>query len=74
MKKLSFAAGVSAIALAVSTIFPVAGVFANTATYDGNNYTVTLERNVTNVHNPVTNTFTYTITPCLLYTSDAADE
>ena len=63
MKKLSFAAGVSAIALAVSTIFPVAGVFANTATYDDNNYTVTLERNVTNIHNPVTNTFTYVITP-----------
>ena len=62
MKKLSFAAGVSAIALAVSTIFPVAGVFANTATYDGSSNIVTLERSVTNITNPVTNTFTYSVT------------
>lgn len=68
MKKLSFAAGVVAIALAVSTIFPVAGVFANTATYDGTNNRVTLRRNVTGVTNPVTNTYTYTISPKSNYT------
>jgi len=62
MKKLSFAAGVSAIALAATTIIPVAGVFATTATYDGTNNIVTLQRTVSGVSNPVTNTFTYTIT------------
>jgi len=63
MKKLSFTAGVAAIALALTTIFPAAGVFA--ATVNTNDYTgnpVTLKRTVTNVTNPVTNTFGYTIT------------
>ena len=62
MKKLSFAAGVSAIALAATTIIPVAGAFAKTATYDGTNSIVTLQRAVSGVSNPVTNTFTYTVT------------
>ena len=62
MKKLSFTAGVAAIALALTSIFPAAGVFANTvasADYTGN--PVTLRRTVSGVSNPVTNTFTYTI-------------
>ena len=63
MKKLSFTAGVTAIALAVASIIPAAGVFANTvasADYTGN--PVTLRRTVSGVSNPVTNTFTYSIT------------
>ena len=63
MKKISFAAGVAAIALAVSTIFPAAGAFANTVSntdYTGN--PITLRRTVSGVSNPVTNTFTYSVT------------
>ena len=62
MKKLSFASGVAAIVLAATSIFPVAGVFAKLAadTITGN--PVTLRRTVSGVTNPVTNTFTYTIT------------
>ena len=62
MKKISFAAGVTAIALAIATVFPAAGVFANTvanADYTGN--PITLRRTISGVSNPVTNTFTYTI-------------
>ena len=68
MKKLSFTAGIAAIALAVASILPAAGVFAKTATYSGTNNIVTLRRNVTNVTNPVTNTYTYTISPKSGYT------
>ncbi|MBO4855140.1 hypothetical protein J5500_01890 [Candidatus Saccharibacteria bacterium] len=63
MKKLSFASGVAAIALAAASIFPAAGVFANTVAstdYTGN--PVTLTRTVSGVTNNVTNTFGYTIT------------
>ncbi|MBR6168643.1 hypothetical protein IKQ74_01725 [Candidatus Saccharibacteria bacterium] len=63
MKKLSLTAGVAAIALAVASIIPAAGAFAQTATtFDGNINSVTLKRTVSGVSNPVTNTFTYTIT------------
>ncbi len=63
MKKISFTAGVTAIALALTAILPAAGVFANTVAngdYSGN--PITLRRTVTNVTNPVTNTFGYSIT------------
>ena len=63
MKKLSFASGVAAIALAAASIFPAAGVYANTVAstdYIGN--PVTLTRTVSGVTNNVTNTFGYTIT------------
>lgn len=62
MKKLSFASGVAAIALAAASIFPAAGVFAKPAADTINNNPVTLKRTVGGVSNPVTNTFTYTIT------------
>ena len=62
MKKLSIAAGAAAIALVATTIFPVAGVFAKTSTYAGNDSVIDLKREVTDVTNPVTNTFSYTIT------------
>ena len=61
MKKL-FSAGVAAIALAATAIFPATGVFA--ATIQSTDYTgnpITLRRSVTGVTNPVTNTFGYTI-------------
>ena len=63
MKNHSFAAGVTAIALAITSIFPATGVFANTVSstdYTGN--PITLRRTISGVSNPVTNTFTYTIT------------
>ena len=63
MKKFSFAAGVSAIALAVSTIIPAAGVSATTIA--AGDYTsgnpITLARAVSGVSNNVTNNFYYTI-------------
>ena len=63
MKKLSFAAGVAAIALSFATIFPAAGVFANTiATGDLTGNPITLRRSVSGITNPVTNTFSYTVT------------
>ena len=63
MKKLSFAAGVAAIALSFATIFPAAGVFANTiATGDLTGNPITLRRSVSGISNPVTNTFSYTVT------------
>lgn len=62
MKKLSFSAGVAAAALALASVFPVANTWANTAEYDSNLSAVTITRNVQGVSNPVTNTFTYTIT------------
>lgn len=63
MKKISFFAGVSAIALAATSLFPVIGAYAQTAAqYDENGSTVTLTRLVNGVSNPVSNTFTYTIT------------
>ncbi len=63
MKKLSFVAGASAIALALASIFPAAGVFANTiATSDFEGSPITLRRTVSGVSNNVTNTFGYTIT------------
>ena len=63
MKNHSFATGVTAIALAITSIFPATGVFANTVAstdYTGN--PITLRRTVSGVSNPVTNTFTYSIT------------
>ncbi|MCR5572923.1 MAG: hypothetical protein K6F57_04095 [Candidatus Saccharibacteria bacterium] len=63
MKKLSFASGVAAIALAAASIFPAAGVFANAvASADYTNNPITLSRTVSGVTNKVTNTFGYKIT------------
>ncbi len=63
MKKLSFAAGVAAIALSFASIFPAAGVYANTiATGDLTGNPITLKRSVSGITNPVTNTFTYAVT------------
>ena len=63
MKKLSFAAGVAAIALSFATIFPAAGVFANTiASGDLTGNPITIKRSVSGISNAVTNTFTYTVT------------
>ena len=61
MKKLSFFAGVSAIALAATTLLPAIGAYAQTATYLTSDE-ITLTRTVSGVTNPVTNTFTYTMT------------
>ncbi len=62
MKKLSFTAGVAAIALAVASIFPAAGVFANTvATTDYEGNPIVLRRTINNVSGNVTNTFGYTV-------------
>ena len=63
MKKLSFTAGVAAIALVAASIFPAAGAFANqVASADFTNNPLTLSRTVSGVSNNVTNTFGYTIT------------
>ena len=60
MKKF-FSAGVAAIALAAAT-FPATGAFAATiATGDYTGNPITLRRTITNVTNPVNNTFDYTI-------------
>ena len=62
MKKHSLFAGAAAAALALASILPVANTWANTAEYDGGLNAITITRNVSGVSNPVTNTFTYTIT------------
>ncbi len=62
MKKHSLFAGVAAAALALASVLPAANTWANTAEYNGGLNAITITRNVSGVTNPVTNTFTYTIT------------
>ena len=59
MKKLSILAGVAT--LIAAAILPVASVSALVPTYSGNT-SFTINREIRNVTNSVTNTFTYTIT------------
>lgn len=74
MKKTSFFAGAAALALSAASIIPAVNAWAATTSYDNGVTTIPIKRTVTGVSNPVTNTFTYTITPVSSNPTGASNE